>query len=277
MVLASYSTCFHQTIKMMETFPKAVVFITGTFFSNNCWDEWKLYFESEGYTCLAPAWPQKEASPEELRNRQPNADIASIRLTTIIKFYGDFVKTLPQPPILIGHSLGGLIVQLLIQQGFGTAGVAVHSFPPFGILTFQFSFLKKMWKALGFFSSIDEAYFIPFTKWKRTIAPGMGFEQQKQSYYDYAIPESKLVVRDAFTRLSTIGFEKPHVPLLFTSGGRDQMISAKVNYKNYKKYNSKNSIADYEDFKNSNHMIFGQRECMEEADFIIYWLRGINK
>ncbi|MBA4056300.1 MAG: alpha/beta hydrolase [Marivirga sp.] len=256
----------------MDTQPKSVVFIAGTFFSNSCWEEWKLYFESEGYICTSPPWPHKQVSSEELRNGPSNTAIASIRLAALTRFYGDIVKGFPVKPILIGHSLGGLIVQLLIQQGLGTAGVAVHSFPPFGILSLDFSFLKKWWHAIGFFSSAENAYLISFVKWKHTVSNGMTCEQQKQSYYDYAIPESKLVVRDALTRMSQIDFEKQHAPLLFTSGGHDRLIPSNVNYRNFEKYKSGNSITDYEDFKASNHLVFGPRECMEEADFIIHWL-----
>jgi hypothetical protein len=98
----------------------------------------------------------------------------------------------------------------------------------------------------------------------------MTCEQQKQSYYDYAIPESKLVVRDALTRISQIDFEKQHAPLLFTSGGHDRLIPSNVNYRNFEKYKSGNSITDYQAFEDSNHLVFGPHECMEEADFIIH-------
>jgi pimeloyl-ACP methyl ester carboxylesterase len=58
---------------------------------------------------------------------------------------------LPEKPILIGHSMGGLITQLLIQEGLAAAGAAVHSLQPQGLFTFKFSFYKAGWNALGFF------------------------------------------------------------------------------------------------------------------------------
>src|SRR3954462_7196867 len=127
---------------MTSILSKPVLFITGAFVGNNCWDEWKMYFESKGYKTVAPPWPYKDASPEELRNRQPDAGIASNRLAALTDYYANITQGFAEQPILIGHSIGGLIVQLLLQQGLGTCGVAIHPVPPQGIITFKFSFLK---------------------------------------------------------------------------------------------------------------------------------------
>src|SRR5712664_1100928 len=157
---------------MTRSLSGSVVFITGTFLGNNCWDEWKLYFQSKGYKCIAPAWPYKDASPEELRNRHPDAAIASNRLTALTDHFAAIISALPEKPILIGHSFGGLIVQLLLQRGLGAAGVAIHSFPPRGVSRCTFSFLKAWWEAMGLFSSGRKTYQVSFRKWKDGIANG---------------------------------------------------------------------------------------------------------
>ena len=223
-----------QTINMANTLSKSVVFIAGAFVGNNCWDEWKIYFESKGYKCIAASWPHKDASTEELRNRHPDADIASNRLATLTNHFARIIETLPERPILIGHSLGGLLVQLLLQQGLGVAGVAIHSFPPLPVIKLNSSLVKTVWNAFGFFTSNKKSYMMSFKKWQYTITNGMSCEQQKQSYYQYAIPESKLVLRDTLTRAAKINFENPHAPLLFISGSDDNLIPASLNYRNYK-------------------------------------------
>jgi pimeloyl-ACP methyl ester carboxylesterase len=261
---------------MTTPLPKSIVFITGTFIGNNCWDEWKIYFESKGYNCLAPAWPHKDASPEELRNEHPEALIASNRLVTITGFFATIVNALPEKPILIGHSLGGLIVQLLIQRGLGAAGVAIHSFPPAGINTFRFAFVKTMWEAMAFFTSPQKTYMLSFRKWKRSFANGISCEQQKELYYKYAIPESKGIIRDAFKCKATINFKNPHVPLLFTSGSRDRIIPSELTYVNCKRYKSDNSVTGYKDFKDHNHLVFDPPVLTEEAEFILTWLQSIK-
>jgi pimeloyl-ACP methyl ester carboxylesterase len=261
----------------MNTPLQSVVFVTGTFIGNNCWDEWIIYFESEGYKCIAPPWPYKEASAEELRNRPANDAIASNTISSLTNHFADIISSLPEKPILVGHSLGGLIVQLLLQRNLGVAGVAIHSFPPQGINRFRFSFLTAIWETMMLFTSGRETYLISFRKWKYAIANGMTCEQQKELYYKYAIPESKKIIRETFKCLTKIDFKKSRAPLLLTSGSNDKLIPASLNYSNYKKYASDISNTDYKEFKNHTHLVFDDPAWRKEADFILYWLQGINK
>ena len=256
----------------MSNLPKSIVFITGTFIGHNCWDDWKLFFESKGYKSIAPSWPYKNASPEELRNRHPDQAIASIRLIDLTDYFADIINTLPEKPIMIGHSIGGLIIQLLLQRGLGSAGVAIHSFPPAGINTFKFSFVKAVWEAMAFFTSAKKTYLVSFQKWKRSFVNGMSCEKQKQLYYKYAIPESKVIIRDAFRCVVKVNFRKAHAPLLFTSGCRDRIISATLNYINYKNYKNGHSIAGYKKFRCHGHLVFDSPEGQEEAAYIFSWL-----
>jgi len=259
----------------MNNLPGSVVFITGTFLGNNCWDQWKQYFEGNGYRCIAPAWPHKNASPEELRNRDADHAMSSNRLIGLTDYFATIVNTTSRP-IIIGHSLGGLIVQLLLQRGLGSAGVAIHSFPPAGVNTFQFSFIKAVWEAMAFFTSLQKTYMMSFRKWKKSVANGMSCEQQKELYYKYATPESKRLIRDAFKCTAKINFKNPDVPLLFTSGGRDRLIPHSLNYINYQRYKIGDTITSYKNFKEHGHLVFDSPVWMEEAEFILNWLRSIK-
>ena len=250
-----------------------VLFITGAFMHNSCWDEWKLYFEGKGYKTIAPPWPHKNASAEDLRNCHPSAEIASNRLSALVDHYAEIIKQLPEKPILIGHSIGGLFVQLLLQRGLGTLGVAIHSVPPQGIFTFKFSFLKAGWGPLGFFTSAKKSFLMSFRQWQYAITNGMDCAQQKESYYKFALPESKLVVRDTITKAAKVNFQNPHAPLLLTSGSDDHSIPASLNYSNYKKYKHSNSITDYQEFKGRNHFVLGQPTWKEDADYILGWIK----
>ncbi|MBC7937802.1 MAG: alpha/beta hydrolase [Rhizobacter sp.] len=261
---------------MENNLPKSIVFITGAFVGNNCWDEWIVYFENSGYCCMAPAWPFKDAPPEDLRNRHPDAAIASNRLNDLTDYFATIVNALQEQPIIIGHSLGGLIVQLLLQRGIGAAGVAIHSFPPYGVNTFRYSFIKAWWEAIGLFTSPGKTYMVSFKKWKYTVANGMECQHRKDLYYRYAIPESKLVIRDTFKCMAKINFKKDRAPLLFISGSRDRIIPASLNYMNYKKYRKDNSITDYKESKGQNHLVFGHPAWTEDAEFILYWLQHLK-
>ena len=101
---------------------KSIVFVTGAFVSNSCWDEWRIYFESKGYSTIAPAWPFKNGTAAELRARQPNdTDLAALTLTELVDHYANIVKSFPKKPIVIGHSLGGMITQIICgRYSFGS-------------------------------------------------------------------------------------------------------------------------------------------------------------
>lgn len=261
---------------MSNTLAKSVVFITGTFISHTCWDEWIAYFEQQGYQCLAPAWPHKALPSEELRNRPAHDAIAFNTLSSLTDHFASILAALPEKPILIGHSLGGLVVQLLLQRGLGAAGVAIHSFPPQGVCSYRFSFLKVMWETMMVFTSGRETYLMSFRKWKYTIANRLTCDEQKELYYKYVIPESKKIIRDTFKCSTQIDFKLPHAPLLFTSGTSDQLIPASLNYCNFKSYASGHSQTDYAEFKGHTHLVFGHAAWNKEADFILHWLGGLS-
>ena len=257
---------------MKTTLPKNIVFITGAFVSSDCWNDWKIYFEQQGYNTIVPAWPYKDAPACTLRQRHPDADVAGQRLANLTAYFENIVKELPEKPILIGHSMGGLITQLLLQKDMAAAGIAIHSLQPQGIFTFKFSFYKAGWAALGFFTDTKKTYLMSFPEWQYAFTNGMPYEEQKEAYYNLLVPESKLLIRDATTNAAKVDFTRPHAPLLFLSGSTDRFIPASLNYTNYKKYTHRESVTAYKEFAGRNHFVLGQPGWKEHADFILNWL-----
>jgi len=252
---------------------KTIVFITGAFVTHKSWDAWKAFFETKGYTCLAPAWPFKDGTVQELRNRQPNdSDLAGLRLHQLIDHYAAIVKTLPEKPIVIGHSLGGLVTQILINRELISAGIAIHSVPPKGVFSFEWPFLKSIWKPLGYFTSTKKTHLMSLKEWKYAFTNGMTPQEQLISYEENAIPESKLVLRDALGNAAKIDFNKLHPPLLFITGSTDHIVPNSLNYENYMKYNKDHAITDYKEFDGKNHFIIGLPSWQEEADYILSWI-----
>ena len=252
---------------------RTILFIHGAFVNYQCWDEWKSFFEKNGYTTVVPPWPHKNATAVELRNRQPDSKVASIRLQQLVDYYDSIAKGLPEKPILVGHSIGGLIVQLLLQRDCGAAGVLIHSLPPKGAAT-NFTMLRSAKKALGFFTSTKKSYLMSFKKWQFAYTNGMSLDQQKVAYEKFAVPETKLGLRDAIKKVAKINFKKSHAPILFIAGSIDHSTPASVNKSNFKKYKKHdvNSVTDLKEFEGRNHFVLGQPSWKEDASYVLSWL-----
>lgn len=253
---------------------KTVVFITGAFVSHTGWSEWRKYFEAKGYKTVAPAWPHKDGTAEELRDLHPddNPDLAGMTLQELIDHHVDIVAKLPEKPILIGHSTGGLLVQLLVNRGLAAAGVAIHPFPPQGVIPYEFSFLRAGWRALGF-GSQRKTYLMSLPTWQYAFVNGMPYEEQKRAYDENVTPESKRLARGALTKLASVDFDKPHAPLLITAGDKDHIIPATLNRRNYDRYPQNSSVTEYKNFPGRNHFVLGQDTWREDADYIVEWLQ----
>jgi len=252
---------------------KNIVFVTGAFVTNSCWNEWRTYFEERGYNTIAPPWPFKNGTASDLRNRQPNdTDLAALTLDELIDYYADIIKKYPEKPIVIGHSLGGLMTQVIVNRDLAAAGIAIHPVPTLGVFPYEFSFLRAGWKSLGLFTSLKKTYLMSFSDWQYAFVNGMPWELQKESYEKFTIPESKTVARGGLTKAAKVDYDKPHAPLLITSGSDDNIIPAHLNNRNYNRYKQNGSVLDYKEFAGRNHFVLGQSTWKVDADFIIDWI-----
>ncbi|NUY81966.1 alpha/beta hydrolase [Flavobacterium sp. MAH-1] len=262
---------------MKTILSKTIVFLTGAFVSHTGWKNWKNFFESQGYTCIVEPWPEKSGTPQYLRAKQPHdTALAGLHYADVLDHYTNIIKGLPEKPILIGHSLGGLTAQILLQRGLGQAAIAVHSVPPQGVTSFEFSFIRSLWKPLGLFSSLRKTHLMSFSEWQYAFTNGMSLQEQKESYEENTIPESRRVLRDPLGKIGHIDFSTAHAPLLFISGSADHIMPASLNYKNYMRYKKGNphSVTEYKEFEGRNHYVLGLPTWREEAS---YALEFINK
>jgi len=250
---------------------KTIVFITGAYVSHHCWDTWKSFFDSRGFHCTAPPWPGKDARAVTLRARHPDAVLAAVTLKQLIDYHVDLVKALPEKPIVIGHSFGGMIAQVLLNRDLVDACIAIHAVPPANVMPYEWNFLKSNIKTLGFFTSADKTYMMSFEKWQFAFTNGMAYADQKKAYDAIAIPESKRVARGGLTNVSKIDTRKEHAPLLLLAGSEDQCIPEHLCRRNFKAYRTRNSVADFI-IKPRNHYVLGLPTWQQDAEFIYNWI-----
>lgn len=254
---------------------RTIVFITGAVVTSACWDNWKAFFEAAGYTCYAPDWPHKAAPAAVLRGQHPHSPIAQNSLSDVLQVYTDFIAKLPAPPIVIGHSFGGLIVQLLLQRGAVAAGVAIESAPPLGVVVASRTLVRAVLPMLGLFSSLQTTFLPTFAQWQYAIANGLPRADQRAFYEKLAAPESKRTIRGALSWQARVDFRRPHAPLLFLAGGSDRIMPAALNHANYRRYRHPTSITNYHELPGRSHAMLGQPTWREDAELVLRWLLGL--
>lgn len=87
-----------------------IVLIHGAWLNSRSWEGFKARYEAKGFTVIAPDWPYDDRSPAELRHA-PDPRLAKTGQKAIIDHFEQIIRALPEEPILIGHSLGGVFTQ----------------------------------------------------------------------------------------------------------------------------------------------------------------------
>lgn len=140
---------------------KTIVLIHGNFVNNISWTEWKRYYEQKGYTVYTPANPGHEGHPAELRTIvHPN--LINTGFIDIVHNIGQLIDSLPEKPLIIGHSMAGMAVLKLVEMGKAQAGVSIDGAPPKNVFP-PFQTLKTVLPAFGFFSF--KSYYMGSRQW----------------------------------------------------------------------------------------------------------------
>ena len=254
--------------------PKTIVFVHGLHENADSWIEWKRYFENSGYLCHAPDYPYHDGIPSSLR-QHPSAHLGNIRMRDVVKHYADFIDQLEDKcPILIGHSMGGLIVQKLIQEQKGSLGICISSASPKGVLTFKWSFVKSNIGVINPFKG-NSLYCATRDWFHYAICNTLTRRESDEIYEKAVVPESRNIPRSSRLNDGKIDFTKSHKPLLFISAEKDHIIPVGLNKKNVAAYKDKSSITAFKEFKGRSHSICIQSGWQEVASYIEEWIASV--
>jgi pimeloyl-ACP methyl ester carboxylesterase len=256
---------------MGKTASKTIVFIHGLFMTPKSWGNWVAFFEKNSYKCYTPAYSYHEGDPEELRENI-NQNLGQLTFGQVIDGLCAFIDKLPEKPILIGHSMGGLAVQKLISLDKGVAGICIDSAAPKGISSFKWSFLKANLAVVNPLKG--NSVFVPSEEWFQYAFCNTYSAQESQiEYKKHIVPESRNIARTSAKEDGAIDFKKPHNPLLFIAGENDNIIPPSLNKKNHAAYIDKNSKTDFKEFSGRTHHICSQNNWEEVATYIKEWIQ----
>lgn len=253
---------------------KTIVLIHGMFMNSLCWEKWIPYYEAKGYRVFAPAWPGRDRSVEELNKAHPDLELAKLKLDHVVDHVETFIKELEEKPAIIGHSMGGLAVQLLLQRDVAVCGVAIDPAPPAGVLTTAFSFLKANLPALNPFLT-NRAMQMTFKQFQYAVVNTLPLDEQRAAYDRYVVPESRNVPVSALGAVGKVDFKKPRRPLLIIAGEKDHIIPASLNRANYAKYQG-TVATDFKEFPGRDHFLIGSSGWQEVADYCLEWFRTVE-
>jgi pimeloyl-ACP methyl ester carboxylesterase len=247
-----------------------VVFLHGIFTNPKSWGNWTAYFQSRGFACHAPAYPFHEGDPARLR-AEVDPSLTGLTLTDTAHALASFIDALPEKPILIGRSFGGLIAQKLLEMEKAAATIAIDSTPPKGIFAFKWSFLRSSLPIVNPFKGSSVC--LPSVKWfKYACCNGMTLDEARVLYEKLVVPESRNLARGALEKSARIDFGKPHNPLLIIAGGKDHIIPAILSRKNFLAYTDHTSTTDFKLFPDRTHMLTVEDGWEEIADYVISWI-----
>ena len=254
---------------------RTVLFIHGAFMSAESWRPWMQHFESRGYKTVAPAWPFLDHSVDELQ-RAPDRRFGRLGIREIVDNYASIIRELESPPILVGHSFGGLFVQMLLDRGICAAGVAIDPAPPKGVLPGKDAVRASLPVLLGWESwqRVRRMSFKSFQwGWVHTLSE----PEQRAAYDQQVIPTSGRLFLQALlaplTNDTRVNYRNNlRGPLLIIAGELDRTVEASMNLANFRKYARSNAVTDYRAFPGRTHWIVGQPGWEEVADYALDWL-----
>jgi esterase/lipase len=250
--------------------PKTIVLIHGLFVNNTSWNQWKNYFEAKGYAVHTPANPGHEGNPEQLR-RSVHPQLTQTGFEDVVKNIVNLIDTLPEKPIVIGHSLAGLVVQKLIEMDKAVAGISIDGAPPKNVFAPPAT-IKAVLPVVNPFKG-NAAYMGTKDWYHHSFFNNYTREESDKLYEQIAVPESRKIARDTLLKsFANIDFKKSHNPLLFIGGSNDNIFASSFTKKIAGSYKDKNSVTDFKEFEGKSHFICGEEGWENVADYILNWI-----
>jgi pimeloyl-ACP methyl ester carboxylesterase len=253
---------------------KTIVLIHGNFVNNTSWTDWRSYYEQKGYKVYTPANPGHQGSPADLRAKV-HPDLVKSGFIDVVNNINELINTLPEKPLIIGHSMAGMATLKLVEMGKAAAGVSIDGAPPKNVLP-PFQTLKTVLPSFGFFSS--HKYFMGSRKWYNYAFFNTTPDAEKEKAFEkIAVPESYKVGRQlVLNSYSNIDFKKPHAPILFVGGGQDHIFPPTLTQTIAHRYKDTNSHVNVKIFEDKSHFICGEPGWEKVADYILDWYEKLQ-
>ena len=253
-----------------------VVFLHGLWLHPTSWQAWEELFQANGYRTVAPGWPGVEDTVEGTR-ADPNV-VADPGIDQITSHYARIIAELPEPPVLIGHSVGGLIAQKLLAMGYGRAAVAIDAAQFKGVMPATPTSLKAAMPILRNPSNRHRAVSLTSAQFRYAFGNTLTEQESDALYEQWAVPAparplfeatSANLARHSAAVVDADG--EVHRPLLLVLGGEDHAVPEAVTRSAYRFYRD-SAEADLMEFPDRGHSLVIDSGWREIAEACLAWL-----
>jgi len=234
-------------------------------------------FAQHGYESINPDWPGDGITVQD--SRANTKAIANHGIKEVTDGYAKIISTLPAKPILIGHSFGGLMVQILLGRGIAAAAIAIDPAPIKGVWQLPFSALKASFPVLGNPFNLTKSVSLSHRQFRYAFTNAIPEEESKELYERYTVPSpARPLFQVAFATLNPGAENKVNVanstrgPLLITSGDEDHIVPPILCKAAFRKYRKSPAETELKSFANRGHSLALDHGWTEIAEYSLKWL-----
>jgi len=163
-----------------------VVFVHGLWLLPSSWDRWAAFFEEAGYVAVQPGWPDDPQTVAEAKAHPET--FAGKGIGEIAGYQEAIIRKLTRKPVVIGHSFGGLLTEILAGRGLAAASVAISPAPFRGVLPLPISALRSASVALKNPTNWNKAVPLTYDQFRYSFANAVGEDEAKELYLGYSVP-----------------------------------------------------------------------------------------
>jgi len=256
------------------------VFVHGLWLLPNSWDRWREVFEAAGYATLAPGWPD---DPDTVAEAKEHPEVfAHKTVGQIADHFESVIANLDKQPVVIGHSFGGLLAQILAGRGRSLTTVAIDPAPFRGVLPLPISALRAASPVLGNPANRGRAVPLTYEQFRYAFANAVSEDEAKELYETYAVPGSGAPLFQAaaanfnpWTEAKVKSKNPDRGPLLIISGEKDHTVPWAIANASYKKQLRNENVTKIIEMPGRGHSLIidsGWREVADTAlAFIERW------
>lgn len=250
-----------------------VVFIHGLWLLPSSWDRWGKVFEEAGYTALTPGWPD---DPQTVAEAKAHPEVfAHKTVGQVADHYAGVIGQLKKKPVVIGHSFGGLLTQIVAGRGLSAASVAIDPAPFRGVLPLPFSALKSASPVLGNPANRNRAIPLTYDQFRYAFANAVSEDEAQELYDTFAVPASGAPIFQAaaanlnpWTEVKVDTKNPDRGPLLIIGGEKDNTVPWAIANASYKQQKRNPGVTEIIEMPNRGHALVidnGWHEVAERA------------